>query len=92
MATKQMFHVTDESNAESIKENGLKTDPRGLCFLTTSKEEAEYIGEIYDTIETAVVFEATVMESSLREDPDPHGDLDSYAHSGQIMPVDLEVA
>lgn len=86
-----MYHVTDAENKDSILENGLKGDRRGLVFLTSSLDEAKDIGNIYDTIEDRVVFEAEVMENSLREDPDPHGDLDSRAHSGDIMPVDLSV-
>jgi RNA:NAD 2'-phosphotransferase (TPT1/KptA family) len=94
METKTMYHATDGSNAESIKENGLRADERGLVFVTTNKNDAERVGEIYPLIDDTVVFEVTVREHQIREDPDPHGDLDSRAvdTSGKIHPRYVEVA
>lgn len=96
MTTQTLYHVTDESNVESIQNGGLVPHPsRGhhdnFVFLTTSEEEAEYIGEIYNTVDDPAVFEVEVMEHKLQEDPDPHGDLDSYAHRGEIPTHDVEL-
>jgi RNA:NAD 2'-phosphotransferase (TPT1/KptA family) len=89
-----MYHATDASNVESILSEGLRTDERGLVFVTTSKSEAERVGEIYDTIDDTVVLEVEVREHQIREDPDPHGDLDSRAvdAGGKILPRYIEVA
>jgi len=92
MTTKTLYHVTDESNKESIRADGLKAGFKNMVFLTTSQDEAEQIGEIYDTIDNPVVFKIEVMEHKLMEDPEPHGDLDSYAHRGDIAAHDVEVA
>lgn len=94
MTTQTLYHVTDESNVESILEEGLLPNPadnRRLVFLTSSVDEAEYIGEIYDTIDDPVVLEAEVMEHKIMDDPEPHGDLDSYAHRGEIPSHDVQV-
>lgn len=94
MTTKTLYHVTDESNVDSIRNEGLLPNPadsRRLVFLTTSVEEAEHIGEIYDTIDDAVVFEVEVMKHKVMDDPEPHGDLDSYAHRGEIPAHDVQV-
>ena len=94
MATKTMYHATDASNAESIRENGLRADERGLVFVTTSHSEAERVGEIYPTIDDTVVFEVEVREHQIEADPDPHGDLDSRAvrASDKIPSQYVEVA
>jgi len=94
MTTKTLYHATDASNAESIKQNGLKSDERGLVFVTTSESEAERVGEIYPTIDETVIFEVEVREHQIQEDPDPHGDLDSRAvsTSEKILPRYIEVA
>lgn len=89
--TQTMYHVTDGANVESILNEGLLGDDRGFVFLTSSVEEAEYIGEIYDTIDDAVVFEVEVADHRLEDDPDPHGELDSHAHSGDIAPNNLTI-
>lgn len=94
MATRTMYHVTDESNVDSILEEGLQPNPadsRRLVFFTTTTEEAEHIGEIYDTVEEPVVLEAEVMEHKLMDDPEPHGELDSYAHRGAVPAHDVSV-
>lgn len=94
MCTETLYHVTDESNVESIEEDGLLPNPadsRKLVFLTSTAEEAEHIGEIYDTIDNSVVLEVEVMEHNLMEDPEPHGNLDSYAHRGSIPAHDVSV-
>lgn len=94
MTTKTLYHATDASNAESIKENGLRADDRGLVFVTTTKDEAECVADVYDTIDDAVVFAVEVREHQIQEDPDPHGDLESRAVSvsEKILPRYVEVA
>lgn len=94
MCTETLYHVTDESNVDSILEEGLLPNPADadrLVFLTSSVEEAENIGEIYDTIDEAVVLEVEAMEHKIMEDPEPHGDLESYAHRGEIPAHDVSV-
>jgi len=94
MTTDTLYHVTDVSNVDSILEEGLLPNPsdsRRLVFLTGSAEEAAHIGEIYDTIDDPVVLEAEVMEHKLMDDPEPHGDLESYAHRGEIPAYDIDV-
>jgi len=92
MTTKTLYHVTDATNEDSIKAEGLRAgDLKNLVFLTSSEDEAREIGEIYDTIDDAVVFEVEAMEHNLMEDPEPHGDLDSYAHHGDIPAHDVQV-
>jgi RNA:NAD 2'-phosphotransferase (TPT1/KptA family) len=91
---RKMYHATDASNVDSILSGGLQSDTRGLVFVTTSKSEAERVGEIYDTIDDTVVLEVEVREHQIREDPDPHGDLDSRAVDvgGEILPRYVKVA
>lgn len=94
MVTETLYHVTDAANVDSILDDGLLpsfADSQELVFLTTSVEEAEYIGEIYDTIDEPVVLEVEVMSHKLRDDPEPHGELDSIAHSGAIPAYDVAV-
>lgn len=94
MTTETLYHVTDESNIESIMDEGLLPNPNDsnrFVFLTSTKDGAERVGETYDTIEDPVVVEVEVMSHKVEEDPEPHGDLDSYAHRGQIPPHDVEV-
>lgn len=94
MSTKTLYHVTDASNVDSILSEGLRPQPgdsRRLVFLTSTAEEAEHIGELYDTIDDAVVLEVEVMEHKVMDDPEPHGDLDSYAHRGEVPAHDVEV-
>lgn len=94
MSTETMYHVTDAANVDSILAEGLQPDPadsRRLVFLTSSADEAAHIGEIYDTIDDPVVLEVEVMEHNLMDDPEPHGDLDSYAHRGEIPAHDVRV-
>jgi RNA:NAD 2'-phosphotransferase (TPT1/KptA family) len=91
MATNTLYHATDAAKKDSIQVEGLRAGMKNLVFLTTTAEEAEYIGDIYDTIDDTVIFEVEVMEHNLREDPEPHGDLDSYAHHGDIPAHDVEV-
>jgi len=92
MTTTTLYHVTDAANEDSIKSEGLRAgDLKNLVFLTTSEDEARNIGEVYDTIDDAVVFEVEVMEHKLMEDPEPHGDLNSYAHRGDIPSHDVQV-
>jgi len=91
MTTQTLYHVTDESNKDSIEDSGLKAGMKNLVFLTSTETEAKEIGEIYDTIDDPVVFEVEVMEHKLMDDPEPHGDLDSHAHRGDIPAHDVEV-
>lgn len=94
MCTRTLYHVTDVANVDSIRENGLQPNPADsdrLVFLTSTVGEAAHIGEIYPTIDEPVVFEAEVMEHKVMDDPEPHGDLDSFAHRGEIPAHDVEV-
>jgi len=79
MCVQNLYHVTDEANLESIKEDGLLADHRGFVFATPTADEAEEVGEIYDHIDNAIVLEIEVMEHQIEEDPDPHGDIESRA-------------
>ena len=79
MCVRNLYHVTDEANVDSIKKQGLLADDRGFVFATTSPEEATKVGEIYDHIDNAAVLEIEVMEHQIEEDPDPHGDIESRA-------------
>lgn len=89
-----MYHVTDESNLESIQQQGLLADNRGLVFVTPTADEAECVGDIYDHIDSPVVLEVEVMTHKIQDDPDPHGDIESRAVSvGDKIPAyDVEVA
>jgi hypothetical protein len=60
-------------------------------FLTSTPDQAARIGEIYDTIDDAVVLEVDVLEHKLMDDPEPHGDLDSYAHRGEVPAHNVRV-
>ena len=90
MTTRTLYHVTDASNADSIEADGLQAGLKNFVFLTDSVEEAQRIGEIYDTVDDPVVFEAEVRTRNLQDDPEPHGDLNSFAHSGDIPSHDVE--
>lgn len=92
MVTETLYHVTDESNVDSILDDGLRADRRGLVFATPDPEEAERVGEIYDHIDDAAVLAIEVLEHSIEDDPDPHGDIDSRAvrvHD-KVPPHDVE--
>jgi len=87
-----MFHVTDASNVDSIKQQGLKAgDLRDWVFLTDTAAAAEFLGEVYDTIDNPVVFRAEVAERKIGDDPEPSGDVDTFTHRGDIRPSRLEV-
>jgi len=92
-----VFHVTHEDNVESIKENGLKPSPSinhnnmEYVYVTRSIEEAKKVKDAYFAGPEAVTFKAKVYEPYLIEDPDPCGELDSYAHDGHIQPHSIEV-
>lgn len=92
MTTKTMFHVTDESNVGSIMEDGLQPGADDEIYFTDNSEDAEFLGEVYPTIEEPVVLEAEVMGCHIREGPGDAGDVDEYVKDGAVMPVDLEVA
>lgn len=91
------YHVTHRENVESIKQEGLKPSPSvnhatEYVFLTATKEGAqEVMDAYYGSGDNAVVLECNVLEYKLIDDPDPHGELDSYAHNGPIEPRDIEV-
>lgn len=93
MSTRTLYHVTDDANVDSILEEGLQADRRGLVFGTTSADEAERVGGVYDHIDDATVLEIEVLQHNVREDPDPHGDIESRAVSvGEKVPAhDVEV-
>jgi len=93
MTTETLYHVTDASNVDSIMRDGLQPNPADsdrLVFLTSSVDEAERIGDIYDTIDDAVVLAVEVLSHNVIDDPEPHGDLDSYAHRGAVPPHDVD--
>ena len=92
MATKTMFHVTDGSNVDSIMAEGLQPGAHGQIYLTDNKEDAEFLGEVYPTIEEPVVLKAEVMECNIHEGPGDAGEVTEYVKNAAVMPVDLEVA
>jgi RNA:NAD 2'-phosphotransferase (TPT1/KptA family) len=87
-----MFHVTDESNVESILEDGLQPSGDGNVYFTDNAEDAEFLGEAYATIDDPVVLEAEIMEKEIYEGPGDAGDIDEYVKFGKVWPVDLKVA
>lgn len=86
-----MFHVTDESNVDSILEEGLQPGADGEIYFTDNSEDAEFLGDVYSTIEEPVVLEAEVMECHIRGGPGDAVDVDEYVKDDAVMPVDLEV-
>jgi len=95
MTTVTLYHVTDKTNVNSILKEGLKprpNDSRRLVFFASCADEASRVGEIYDTIEDPVVLEAEVMEHNVMDDPEPHGDINSYAHRGKVPAHDVRIA
>ena len=92
MTTKTMFHVTDETNVDSIMEEGLQPGADDEIYFTDNAEGAEFLGEVYPTIEEPVVLKAEVMECHIREGPGDAGNVDEFVKDGAVMPVDLEVA
>lgn len=94
MTTQTLYHVTDAANVDSILKEGLLPNPADrnrFVFLAGSAEEAARVGELYDTIDEPVVLAVEVMAHKVEDDPEPHGDLDSYAHRGEIPAHDVEV-
>lgn len=87
-----MFHVTDESNVDSIMAEGLQPGADGQIYLTETEGDAEFLGEVYDTMDNPTVLEVSVMACHIREGPGDAGDVDEYVKDGAVMPVDLEVA
>jgi len=94
--SKEVFHVTDEENVDSIFEQGLQPSPsindRGeYVFVTPSEDAAKEVEDAYFASgdDTAMI-KASVPEFKLMDDPDPHGDLDSLAYNGEIAPDFLE--
>ena len=92
MATQTMFHVTDESNVDSIQESGLQT-PRagGKVFLMDNADDAREYGELMPAVEEPVVFEVEVMEYTLRPDSEEPGDYPAYEKNGGIAAHDVEL-
>lgn len=87
-----MFHATDASNVDSIKREGLKAgDLRNWVFLTDTAADAEFLGDVYDTIDDAVVFRVEVQDWKVEDDPEPSGDVETFVHRGDIRPDQLEV-
>ena len=92
-----VYHVTAKDNVESIQEEGLIPSPSiamdlDFVYVTPSKDDAQDVVNAYYNGDkhSVAVFRARVMEGALMEDPDPCGDLNSYAHEGHIYPVDIE--
>ena len=90
------YHVTADENVESIKESGLKPSPSinhngEYVFLTGSVDGAEEVADAYYRAGGYTILKCNVLEYKLIDDPDPHGDLDSYAHNGRIKPRNIEV-
>ena len=91
-----VYHVTHEDNVESIMESGLEPSPSinhsiNYVFVTRTEQDAEEVKDAYYAGPEAVVIKADTYEEYLFEDPDPHGDLNSFAHEGPIYPPALEV-
>jgi len=92
--TATMYHATDATNKDSILEAGLQPqdgDRDRLVFLTTNREDAETVADVYPSIDDGVIFAVEVADRELMEDPEPHGDLDSRAHRGEIASENLTV-
>jgi len=89
------YHASNAENKDSILENGLQpqsSDVDNLVFITTNKEDAETVADVYPTIENGVIFEVEIDENNVFEDPEPHGELDSRAHRGAVPPHKISVA
>ena len=95
--SRTVYHVTHENNVESIKQNGLEPSPSineayaEYVYVVPTREDADDVIDAYYGCGNSVVIKASVAEHRLNEDPDPHGDLNSLAHSGHISPGYLEV-
>ena len=92
-----VYHVTGKENAANIQEEGLIPSPSismplDFVYVTPTKEDAQEVIDAYyaGLNDQVAVFKARVMQGALIEDPDPCGDLNSYAHEGHIYPVDIE--
>jgi len=94
---RHVYHVTHEDNVESIKENGLETSPSishnfaEYVYVVPTREDADDVIDAYYGAGNSTVIKAKVCEHKLKEDPDPHGDLNSLAHSGHIPARCVEV-
>jgi len=92
-----VYHVTHEDNVESIKKNGLETSPSinhdysEYVYVTPTREDADDVIDAYYGCGNSAVIKAKVAEHRLIDDPDPHGDLTSFAHEGHIPPRCLEL-
>jgi len=91
MTTQTMYHVTDESNVDSIMTEGIQPGPQGEIYLTDSANDARMLGDVYPSIEDPVVLAADVMECNIHEGPGDAGDIAEFVKRGPIMPVDVEV-
>jgi hypothetical protein len=92
MTTETMFHVTDASNVDSILEDGLQPQrDGGLVFFMDNEDDAREYGEIMPTVEDPVVFEAEVMEHTLRPDSEEPGNYPAYEKTGGVAPHDVEL-
>jgi hypothetical protein len=92
-----VYHVTHEDNVESIRDSGLEGsasinhDYAEYVFVVPTLEDADDVIDVYFSGPEAVVIKAQVAEYKLIEDPDPHGELNSFAHNGSIDPSSIEV-
>jgi hypothetical protein len=93
----EVYHVTHEDNVESIRDSGLEPSPSinhnyaEYVYIVPSLDDADDVIDAYYAGPEAVVIKAQVAEHKLIEDPDPHGDLNSFAHNGHIDPSNIEV-
>lgn len=93
MTIKTMYHATDESNVDSIKQEGLQPQrPGGLVFFMDNKEDAREYGTLMPGIENPVVFQADVQEHALRPDSEEPGDYPAYEKTGGIPAHNVEMA
>jgi len=94
---KHVYHVTHEDNVESIKQSGLEPSPSinhnyaKYVYVVPTRDDADDVIDAYYSGPEATVIKAKVAEHKLQEDPDPHGDLNSFAHDGHIPARCVEV-
>ena len=88
---KNVFHVTDRSNADSILEEGIQPQrDGGKTFFMEDPDSAKEYGEIMPTVEDPVVFEAEVMDHQLAPDSEEPGDFPAYEKRGGVPAYDVD--
>lgn len=92
MTTETMYHVTDATNIDGIKAEGIQPQRvGGKTFFMDNEADAREYGEIMPTIETPVVFKVEVMEHSLAPDSEEPGDYPAFEKVGGVPPHDVEL-